>query len=433
MENVSIISSAVIMIISSIIFSLIILEKKEFKVTKEKILTIIIGIIIYSLIAMKLEKTVKTLWLCCLYIVLFRRLLKISYSDSLYLSFLYIILTIIPDIIFIMFVILGLGKSSEVFYSNYAGTIIATISVNVMLIMITYICRKWLRKLIKLKMNNNKVIIVYTVLTLLCVLTIFYSAFEDIVIDESLLLSAVVMIVFVVILYSLIKQKIENNNIIERYDKLLEFIKIYEVEIDEQKMIRHESKNQLSTIKSKIVNKEKEEKIIKYIDSILNEHKSYNEEKYGKFQYLPANGLKGLFYYKAMEAEERGIKLSINVSSKIENSLLGNLPTEEFKELCRLIGVYLDNAIEASEISEEKKMGLEIYKHEENIVIIIMNTYSGMIDTEQVGNVKYSTKGKNRGYGLMLVNKILKNYDCFEAIKNITDELYIQKLIIKKI
>ena len=433
MENVSIISSAVIMIISSIIFSLIILEKKEFKVTKEKILTIIIGIIIYSLIAMKLEKTVKTLWLCCLYIVLFRRLLKISYSDSLYLSFLYIILTIIPDIIFIMFVILGLGKSSEVFYSNYAGTIIATISVNVMLIMITYICRKWLRKLIKLKMNNNKVIIVYTVLTLLCVLTIFYSAFEDIVIDESLLLSAVVMIVFVVILYSLIKQKIENNNIIERYDKLLEFIKIYEVEIDEQKMIRHESKNQLSTIKSKIVNKEKEEKIIKYIDSILNEHKSYNEEKYGKFQYLPANGLKGLFYYKAMEAEERGIKLSINISSKIEKSLLGNLPTEEFKELCRLIGVYLDNAIEASEISEEKKMGLEIYKHEENIVIIIMNTYSGMIDTEQVGNVKYSTKGKNRGYGLMLVNKILKNYDCFEAIKNITDELYIQKLIIKKI
>ena len=147
---------------------------------------------------------------------------------------------------------------------------------------------------------------------------------------------------------------------------------------------------------------------------------------------MPANGIKGFFYYKANEAENNGINLSINVSPKVENTFIGDLDTNDFKQLGILLGVYLDNAIEASKNSKDKKMAIEIYKTGEDIEIIISNTYEGKIDTESIGKTKYTTKGKNHGYGLMLVSKILEESKRFEAQRIVTDVVYSQKLKIKK-
>ena len=134
-----------------------------------------------------------------------------------------------------------------------------------------------------------------------------------------------------------------------------------------------------------------------------------------------------------MEAEDKGIKLSIAVASRIGNSFIKDLSVEDFKQLGRIVGVYLDNAIEASATSDEKKMGIEIFRKEDGncVEIIIMNTYSGVIDKEAIGNIRYSTKGKGHGYGLMMVKRILQNSDIFFAKTIIEDKLYIQKLQIR--
>ena len=429
LESINYIISAAIMIITSIIFSMILLEKREIKITLRKIIFIILGIIIYSFGIKYLTGIKRTLCLFWLYMTLFKQIFKISYSDAIFLDFLYSVLIMVPDVILILFI--TIWESAQIFYAEYAGTVISTLIVNLMLMMIAYTFKKWLRKLLKIKINNNKTILIYTLLTFCSVLIVFYSSFENIVLNNSLITSILIMLVFVVILYSLIKQRMENDKIVEKYDKLLEFIKKYEVIIEEQRETKHETKNQLITVKSKVLNKEKDEDIIEYVDSILNDHKAYKEDKYGKFQYLPANGIKGLFYYKSIEAEEKGINLSINIGKRVETSIMSKLKTEDFKQLGRLIGVYIDNAIEASSISKEKKLGIEIYVHEEDVVLIIMNTYAGVIDEETVGKVRYSTKGNNRGYGLMLVNRILSSSTRFIAERTITDELYIQKLIIK--
>lgn len=152
--------------------------------------------------------------------------------------------------------------------------------------------------------------------------------------------------------------------------------------------------------------------------------------KYSKFKYLPSNGLKGFFYYKVSEAERKGIKVSTNISKKIENSILGKLDTKHFKDLARVIGVYLDNAIEASSLSEEKKLGIELYLIKNNVEIIISNTYHEAIDEEKIGKERYSTKGKNRGHGLLLVKRILKDNNNIISNNEVTGELYIQKISI---
>jgi len=431
-EFISLIISAIAMIISSIIFGIIMLEPKRTKITIKKIIAILIVTIIYTLEIKYLEGTVKSLSLCCLYGILFIYLFKTTTTKAILLTFLYSVLIIIPDIIYLFFSLYVLKIDQELFYTNFTGTILASVVVSMLFVLMVYITRKWLRKLVNLKIDNNKLIVIYIILTLGCILLIFYESFLNVKLNGELLLSTAVMIVFVIILYSLIRQKIENNKIIEKYDKLLEFIKKYEIEIEEQKQIRHESKNQLITIKGRIVNKVENSAIISYIDSLLNDYTSYDEEKYSKFQYLPANGIKGLFYYKAMEAEEKGIELSINIASRVEKSELSKLSTEEFKQLGRLIGVYIDNAIEASILSKDKKLGIEAYVHKNEVVIVISNTYEGEIEEENIGKTRYSTKGKNRGYGLMLVNKIINSSNKFVSERTITKDLYIQKIIIKK-
>ena len=423
---------AIILITTSIIFSIIILNEKKIKFTKKKIIILLIGVMIYCLILEKTVGTIKTLLIFLFHIIQFRYLLKVPYSDSVFLTFLYIVLTIVPDTLFLLFLMNVLKIPPEICYSKYTDSIIATISVCAMLLIMAFIFRKLLRRIIKIKIDNNKLILIYTILTFGCVIAIFYKATDIVLISKYLVEGIIIMLVFVIILYSLIRQKMENDKIVEKYDKLLEFIKKYEIIIEEQREARHESKNQLITIKSKVLNKDKEQEIIKYVDSILKDHIGYQEDKYGKFQYLPANGIKGLFYYKSMEAEEKGINLSINIGKRVENSIISKLDTEEFKQLGRILGVYLDNAIEASSISEEKKLGIEVYMHKKDVVIIISNTYKGEIDEESIGKVKYTTKGTNHGYGLMLVNKILSKNNRFHSERQVTNKLYIQKITIKK-
>ena len=207
--------------------------------------------------------------------------------------------------------------------------------------------------------------------------------------------------------------------------------KNYESDIEEQRAMIHETRNELMTIKCKINDKAKEVEIIEYIDSILGDKTSSNMSKYSKFKYLPSNGIKGFFYYKFMEAEKRNIKVSVNISKKIEDSFLGSLDTKNFKDLVRMIGVYLDNAIEASSESDDKKLGIEIYLIKDDIEIIISNTFNNDINMDKIGKERFTTKGKNHGHGLLLVKHILYDNPIFETKNEIVNNLYVQTLRIK--
>ena len=422
------------MIITSIVFAKILLEEKRIKLDLKSVIVIIIAILLYSIVIGTLDGILKTLVICLIYVIVYRSIFPITYTKSILISFEYIILSLIPDLFILLFSVYVLKIDSNVFYNNFAQTIISTLLVNILLILLTLIFKKTLRKISNIKITNIKEIIMYLLLSLFSILVVFYTEYSNVKVSNSkeLILGIIIIVSFVLILYSLVKQKMENNKLMTRYIKLLEFIKNYEKELDKQKELRHESKNQLITARSKIVDKKKEHEVIEYLNSIIADYVKGNNEKYTSFQYLPANGIKGFFYYKANEAENNGINLSINVSPKVENTFIGDLDTNDFKQLGILLGVYLDNAIEASKNSKDKKMAIEIYKTGEDIEIIISNTYEGTIDTESIGKTKYTTKGKNHGYGLMLVSKILEENKRFEAKRVVTDVVYSQKLKIKK-
>lgn len=89
---------SIIMIASSIMFGIILLDKNLKKeLTLKKMAFVIIEIILYSLIITYIEGALKTILLGTLYIALFKNLFSSSISTSIILAILNIVIMIIPD------------------------------------------------------------------------------------------------------------------------------------------------------------------------------------------------------------------------------------------------------------------------------------------------------------------------------------------------
>lgn len=363
--------------------------------------------------------------------ILFLYVYKISVSKSIFMAFIHALLLLIADICTIVIPLYIFKVDKNYLYNVFAGSILSNVVVCTFFIVLLVILRKPLQKLFAYEISSNIKIAIFSTLSIICVWIFFYIGFSNLENNNALLISVFGMVVFLTILFSLVKQKIDNNKITEKYDSLIEFMNSYEEKIDELRIQSHENKNQLLNIKSKIIDKDKNKNIIEYIDSILNEKVQLDKGKYSKLKYLPSNGFKGMFYYKISKAEELGIKISINISAGIKKSVLHNMNAEDYKQLCRIIGVYLDNAIEASAISNEKLLGIEIYLNNNDVEIIISNSYLGEVDIKNVNEKGYSTKGKSHGYGLSLVKTILENSDIFSSETTTCNGIYTQKLNIK--
>lgn len=421
------------MIITVYYFGQIILNN-EFKIKKllKTWLIFLTAIILHTIIYLYTDGIIKTLLLCILYSLFLSLIFKTSYWKSSLMSIIYTLLMIIPDLLTLADAIYIFNVSKDFCYENLTGSIISNICVCSIMIIFTYLLKKPLKVLMNYKLSENKKIVIISVLATIFTAIFFYKFATGYKMNQDVLIYLVSMFAFIIILFTLFRQRIDNENVSKKYDELLDVMKNYESDIEEQRTLRHETKNEFATIKCKLQDKEDNKTIIEYIDSVIGEKEKAGSTNYSKFKYLPSNGLKGFFYYKCTEAEKKGISVSVNISKQIENSFLMDIETKDFKDLARIIGVYLDNAIEASSTSEDKKLGIEMYLIKEKIEIIITNTFNNEINLDKIGKESFSTKGKHRGHGLLLVNKILSENNMFEAKNEIRGNIYIQSLKISE-
>lgn len=417
--------------LTAILFGYLALGKKPNFKNKRLYIGLLGSTILYILFNYIQVGEIKSIMNFIMNTILFLYVYKISVSKSIFMSFIHALLLLATEVICFIILIYLLKLDNSTISNVFAGSILSNVVVCTFFIVLLVILRKPLQKLFAYEISSNVKIAIFSTLSIICVWIFFYIGFSNLENNNALLVSVFGMLVFLAILFSLVKQKIDNNKITEKYDSLIEFMNSYEEKIDELRIQSHENKNQLLNIKSKIIDKDKNKNIIEYIDSILNEKVQLDKGKYSKLKYLPSNGFKGMFYYKISKAEELGIKISINISAGIKKSVLHNMNAEDYKQLCRIIGVYLDNAIEASAISNEKLLGIEIYLNNNDVEIIISNSYLGEVDIKNVNEKGYSTKGKSHGYGLSLVKNILENSNIFSSETTTCNGIYTQKLNIK--
>ena len=375
----------------------------------KKVLSIIIIVFsfFYSIIFLSLDGVVKSLLLSFIIVILYILLYKISYAKAIFLTLIYMIIILLPDLLVLFCLTNIFNMSKEFCYEVFAGSFFGALLIFIFYLVIIYFLRKPLKKLMDTQIDTDKKIIFFSLLTFLCISLFFYTIIEKFRFTNDVLLYLMCIFILLLVLSNLIKQVIENRKLSTKYDKLLEFMTTYENEIENQRILRHEIKNEFLVVRAKLIDSQKNADIVNYIDEILKDKITVKQEKYAKFGYLPP-GIKGLCYYKVQEAENKGIHVSINISKKIKEFDINVLTLSQQRNLARILGVFLDNAKEASYVSINKQMGLEIYLEKDGrLRFIISNTFDNEIDTKKLGKQVFSTKGKNRGHGLMLVNYIL--------------------------
>ena len=432
LEVLKIFFSSIFMMISVHAFGFITTSKEQRKPIKlVSVLILLLFSILYTLIYITFKGTIKSITICLIYALYVYTSFDRNISKSIFSGIIYMILLIIPDLILLGVITKVLNLSKEYCYSTFAGSILGNLSVSVLMILLVYLLRKPLIKIVNYKLSSSTKIIIVSLLALVTIAKVFYNLITDYRFSNDVLTYFLLIGTLMIILFSLLRQKSDTENMFRKNDALIGIMKNYEIDIEDQRTLNHETKNELLTIRSKLSDEEDKE-LCEYIDSIIGDKKVIKSSKISKFRYLPDNGLRSFFYYKVIEAEEKGVRVEVNIAKKVENSFLGTLKTKDFRDLTRIIGVYLDNAIETSSTSEKKQLGIEIYLFKETIEIIISNTYNNKIDEEKIGNERYSTKGKTRGHGLLLVKRILNENNRITSETKVTDMLYIQKIKINE-
>ena len=423
--------SSIIVTITPLIFIKIVLNPQVRKNKKKIFIAFMVSLMSIILIYKYTHGIYRSILASITSIIMINNSFKIELNKTIILMVLYMLFLTIPDFLFLYILVVFFKIPRDYCYNVLSGSMISNIVICTLMILLTIVIKRILNKLMKAEFKYNVKIIIFSILTLTSVLVFFYDIIANFRIGSRITFYVIAMFTFILALVIVIFEENKNLKLKTEYEKLLDFMQIYEEEIEKERIIKHEYKNQLITIKSKIIDNDNENKIIDYINNVIEDESSFAQEEYTKFQYLPPNGLKALLYFKVASVKAKNINVSINISPSVKDSFLTELTTKDFKDLGILLGVFIDNAIEASINSDKKLLGLEIYEENNKIIIIISNSYTGQINTNKIGKEHFSTKGKGRGYGLLLVKKILKHNNRFECEKEITSSLYIQNIIIK--
>jgi len=275
------------------------------------------------------------------------------------------------------------------------------------------------------KVKNNTLLIVLIAISLIVFIISdirYYETFNDTIYISNI----IILICIIIMLLFIIKTYIDNTREKQKTEAILYFMRKYERIIDEDRINKHELLNDLLFLKS-ISNKNSKD-YNESLDNLID--KFTNKGIKIKNVYNLPSGLKGIFYYKLYGLDDKGFDININVSKKVLVSLK-KIKYDDFITLYKIIGIVLDNAIEASNKTKNKYILIDIYENE-NIVIEINNSYKGNIDLNMINEKYYSTKGKNRGIGLYIINNIIRNNNNISLKQSISNNIFNTIITIKK-
>lgn len=181
--------------------------------------------------------------------------------------------------------------------------------------------------------------------------------------------------------------------------------------------MRHDTRNQLQTIKYLIANnqKDKAEKIVSEFDDSLNSAKNV--------QYCDNPVINVVLTLKINSELCKDIKTEVLVEGA------DNLPLSEY-DLTSLFGNLLDNAIEnCNKVEDVSKRYIYVRSGIINSVFVlkVSNTYSELPPQKKDGTFKTSKKEDGHGYGMTIMKEIVKKYGG-KFSNSLKDDLFVAQV-----
>lgn len=228
---------------------------------------------------------------------------------------------------------------------------------------------------------------------------------------------------YIITFYSLIKttklqlteQDLEQS---QQYNKTLVILH------DNIRCFRHDYTNMITTIGG-YVQSEDMEGLKKYYKELLQDCSRVNSLSTLSPEVINNPAIYSLLTNKYHQATELGINITIESFLDFNNL---NIKVYEFT---KILGILLDNAIEAAKECENKIINVTI-RNDFNVkrqLLIVENTYKDKnVDTEKIYEKGYTSKPNNTGLGLWETRQILKRHNNLNLYTSKDNDFFRQQL-----
>lgn len=361
-------------------------------------------------------------------ISLYFSIFKKDISNSVYYTIVYELLVFICEII-ISVVFVSIFKINISGYEKFQFSLLIFSICNCLMVYLLSkikVLNKSIQKLnLIISKNQKDWVYIIIIIILLSFLIVFNKNNLGSGINYYINAGMVIFIIasFVYVIYN----KFQMQAIEDKYNESMEYVLRYEKIINEQGKKNHEYNNQLMVIKGYI---NKPERLSEYLDEVIGEHKTGQNYTVKQLGFLPDGGVKGLLYHKLSKMEDNNIKYYLYVDQNLKDKDIESFDLKTYRDLTKLLGVFLDNAIDAALKSEEKEIEVELKDKDDCLLLTISNTYDKNTDINKVGKSGFTTKGVGHGFGLSIVKDIAKTNSEIETFSSKESDKFIQPAMI---
>ncbi|MCU9534103.1 GHKL domain-containing protein [Streptococcus sp. CSL10205-OR2] len=258
----------------------------------------------------------------------------------------------------------------------------------------------------------------------------FYTSIDLVYIRRHLLNFYFIFIIGIVFQINYLAKKNRERELAERKDSQIKDLTSYSQHIEalykEIRSFRHDYTNILVSFNEAIKSKDIESIETIYKSVLAESDKKFYQSKYdiAHLSNLNNTAMKSLVSAKLIEAQTQEINIFVEVPDPIDVSKM------ELVDFLTILSVFLDNAIEASQMSDEVILRFAYFEEANQKILVIENSTSeNKVNTKEIFQYGISTKGSDRGIGLSNVKNILSKYPDISLNTTSSNHTFTQELI----
>ena len=259
-----------------------------------------------------------------------------------------------------------------------------------------------------------------------------YIGYSRSVITFNCILFACYFIISTILIVNIIKSHMEKVNLDIRqdsYNRLQEYTNQIENMYSSLRSFKHDYFNIMLSM-SGYIEANDMDGLKEYFDKEilpLSKKITKNTAHINQLMNIKTTELKSIISSKLLYA----IELNINVNIEVTDEIV-SLPIDTL-DLCRVIGIFLDNAIEATLETDQPSIRFALINLETEYIFVISNTFLEKgIPYAALAKPNVSTKGANRGIGLYNAHEIISRYNHAFLDTEIQDKIFVQRLQLSK-
>lgn len=256
----------------------------------------------------------------------------------------------------------------------------------------------------------------------------FYESVRDNLAMFLVYLTLLTISIFVVLYLAFKQYKMEQRE--QELKNFESYVASLEQINQDMRKFKHDYINILSTLRIYIDEKNYDGLHTYFYDHILeaNHQEQLNQQAMMMLNNLKINSLKGLLTTKILQAQSNHVPFYVEIVEEITD-----IPVDPII-LNRMVGILLDNAIEAAREIVNGEVRLAFINMDETTLLVVNNTFNEEIDIKvhEIYQEGFSTKGENRGLGLANLRQMKNDLQNVSLNTKISPPYFIQEIEFKK-